>query len=108
LARRRGIEGIPIVSFTLGHKGELAKSSGHEIMNDAALEAIRNGASYPHIPEPLNEKYKSKWFSFSDFICKILLNISSLFISQLKLFRFLFFKYGSQEISSKINKGPEN
>ena len=25
-------------------------------MNDAALEAIRNGASYPHIPEPLNEK----------------------------------------------------
>ena len=56
LARRRGIEGIPIVSFALGHKGELAKSSGHEIMNDAALEAIRNGASYPHIPEPLNEK----------------------------------------------------
>ncbi len=56
LARRHGIEGIPIVSFTLGQTGELAKSSGHEILNDAALEAIRNGASYPHIPEPLNEK----------------------------------------------------
>jgi len=61
LARRCGIEGIPIVSFTLGYEGELAKlilakSSGHEILNDAALDAIRNGAPYPYIPEPFSEK----------------------------------------------------
>ena len=61
IARKRGFEGEPIVSFTLGHKGELTKlsiaqPSSHAILNEAALETIRKGMPYPHIPEPLKEK----------------------------------------------------
>ncbi len=61
IARKRGFEGKPIVSFTLGHKGELTKlsiaqPSSHAILNEAALETIRKGMPYPHIPEPLKEK----------------------------------------------------
>ena len=61
IAREGGFEGEPIVSFTLGHKGELTKlsiaqPSSHAILNEAALETIRRGMPYPHIPEPLKEK----------------------------------------------------
>jgi len=61
IARKRGFEGEPIVSFTLGHKGKLTKlsiaqPSSHAVLNEAALETIRRGMPYPHIPEPLKEK----------------------------------------------------
>ena len=60
-ARKRGLEGKPIVAFVLGDKGELinlslAQPSDHKVLNDAALETIRRGAPYPPIPVQLKEK----------------------------------------------------
>jgi TonB family protein len=61
MARKRGFEGEPIVTFTLGSKGELInlkliEVSSYKILNEAALETIRRGTPYPSIPEPLGKK----------------------------------------------------
>ena len=61
MARKRGFEGVPIVTFTLGSKGELIdlkliEVSSYKILNEAALETIRRGTPYPSIPEPLGKK----------------------------------------------------
>ena len=61
IARKRGFEGKPIVTFSLGDQGELInllldQPSGHKVLNDAALETIRRGAPYPKIPVQLKEK----------------------------------------------------
>ena len=58
MARKRGLEGKPIVAFTLGTNGELvdlklAKASSYDLLNDAALETIRRGIPYPPIPKTL-------------------------------------------------------
>ena len=58
LARKRGWEGKPIVEFKLGRNGDLISSaititSPHKILNDAALDAIKNAAPYPEIPKIL-------------------------------------------------------
>jgi TonB family protein len=60
MARKRGFEGEPIVTFTLGSKGELIELklievSSYKILNEAALETIRRGTPYPSIPEPLGK-----------------------------------------------------
>ena len=60
MARKRGFEGEPIVTFTLGSKGELIdlkliEVSSYKILNEAALETIRRGTPYPSIPEPLGK-----------------------------------------------------
>jgi TonB family protein len=59
IARRRGIEGQPVVAFTLdkgGHLMEagLAKTSGYQLLDQAALEAVQQAAPYPEIPVGLN------------------------------------------------------
>jgi protein TonB len=61
MARRLGFEGKPIVSFTLGIKGELldlrlVQASTYNLLNEAALETIRRGTPYPPIPGPLGKK----------------------------------------------------
>ena len=60
IARARGFEGAPIVSFTLDKDGSLTsikliKDSKYEILNNAALETIRRGTPYPPIPKPLGK-----------------------------------------------------
>ncbi|MDP6737297.1 MAG: TonB family protein, partial [Nitrospinaceae bacterium] len=61
MAQRLGFEGKPVVSFTLGVKGELldlrlAQASTYNLLNEAALETIRRGTPYPPIPGPLGKK----------------------------------------------------
>ena len=60
-ARRRGIEGQPVVAFTLDKGGRLmkaglAKTSGYQLLDEAALEAVHQAAPYPEIPAELNMK----------------------------------------------------
>jgi TonB family protein len=58
IARRRGYQGKPVVSFTIGKTGDLQdlvllKASSHKILDDAALMAVKNASPYPRIPESL-------------------------------------------------------
>ena len=58
LARKRGWEGKPIVEFKLARNGDLLSSaitlnSPYKILNEAALDAIKNAAPYPKIPDTL-------------------------------------------------------
>ena len=58
VARESGFEGEPIVTFTLGSKGELIdlrliEFSSYQLLNEAALETVRRGIPYPWIPKPL-------------------------------------------------------
>jgi len=60
MARKRRLEGKPIVAFTLGKKGDLVdlkliEASNYDLLNEAALETIRRGIPYPPIPEPLGK-----------------------------------------------------
>jgi len=59
MARRRGMEGQPVIAFTLDKKGTLTdlrleKTSGYQLLDRAALEAVQLGAPYPEIPAPLH------------------------------------------------------
>lgn len=58
LALRRGLEGQPIVHFTITRNGgiqdlRVAKSSGSGILDQAALESVKKGAPFPVIPDGL-------------------------------------------------------
>ena len=58
IARKRGFEGEPIVTFTIDKKGELTnlrliEFSSYKLLNEAALETVRRGIPYPSIPKPL-------------------------------------------------------
>lgn len=58
LARKRGWEGEPVIEFKLGRNGDLLSStialtSPHKVLNEAALDAIKNAVPYPKIPETL-------------------------------------------------------
>ena len=60
MARKKRLEGKPIVAFTLGKKGDLidlkiVEASIYDLLNEAALETIRRGIPYPPIPEPLGK-----------------------------------------------------
>jgi TonB family protein len=55
IARRRGMEGQPVIAFTLDKRGrltkvDLAQTSGYHLLDRAALEAVHEGAPYPEIP----------------------------------------------------------
>jgi len=60
-ARKRGYEGNPVVGFTLEPDGSLkdivlVESSHHELLDEAALDAVKMGSPYPPIPDPLGLK----------------------------------------------------
>lgn len=53
------MEGKPVVEFELRSDGQLmnyyiALSSSSEILDKAAMDAVKNGSPYPGIPKPLN------------------------------------------------------
>lgn len=57
-ARKRGWEGNPIVEFKLARNGDLlssiiAHTSPYKILDEAALNAVKNAVPYPQIPEKL-------------------------------------------------------
>ncbi len=58
LAREKGWEGKPVIEFQIGKNGELldssiAVSSTHEILDLAALDAVKKASPYPKIPKSL-------------------------------------------------------
>ena len=58
VARKRGYQGKPVVSFTIGETGDLRdlillEASSHKILDEAALTAVKNASPYPRIPEAL-------------------------------------------------------
>ncbi len=66
LSRRMGEEGTVVVSFRLNADGEIsqlsvAKGSGSERLDEAALEAVRQAAPFPPFPEGVK---RTSW-SFS-------------------------------------------
>jgi len=55
-ARRNNIEGVVVVRFSLTREGrvqkvELEKSSGHSVLDEAAVQAVLQGDPYPPAPE---------------------------------------------------------
>jgi TonB family protein len=61
-ARDKGQQGKISLSFKLGKHGELLKllienSSGNNILDDAARNAVKNAGPFPPIPEKLNKQY---------------------------------------------------
>jgi TonB family protein len=59
IAQRQGWEGKPVVEFQVGKNGDLlaysvAEASPHEILNKAAIDAVKKASPYPKIPESLN------------------------------------------------------
>ena len=61
-ARDKGQQGKIDLSFKLGKHGELLKllienSSGNNILDDAARNAVENAGPFPPIPEKLNKQY---------------------------------------------------
>lgn len=58
LALRRGLEGQPIVHFTITRRGTIedlrvAQSSGSGLLDQAALDSVQKGAPFPVIPDVL-------------------------------------------------------
>jgi len=56
MARRLGVEGRVVLAFTLRADGRLAgvrvaESSGSELLDEAALQAVRDAAPFPPFPE---------------------------------------------------------
>lgn len=61
LSRRMGEEGRVVVEFRLGSNGEVLhvrvkESSGSERLDEAALQAVREAASFPPFPEGVNRQ----------------------------------------------------
>ncbi|MCX7679407.1 MAG: energy transducer TonB [Spirochaetes bacterium] len=60
-ARKNGIEGRPVVRFTINENGELTMlelvySSGFSILDEEALATIRRAAPFPKIPTQLQKE----------------------------------------------------
>jgi len=58
MARRQGVEGAPKVAFSISEDGKVGgvkvvESSGNEILDNAAVEAIENSAPLPFYPKPI-------------------------------------------------------
>lgn len=58
IAQKQRWEGKPVIEFQVGRNGDLlgysiAVASPYEVLNQAALEAVKNASPYPKIPESL-------------------------------------------------------
>ena len=61
-AREKNQQGKATLSLKLGKDGSVLKvsignSSGYEVLDQAAIDAIKDAAPYPQIPEKLNKQY---------------------------------------------------
>jgi TonB family protein len=61
-AREKNQQGKATLSLKLGKDGSVLKvsiwdSSGHKVLDQAAVAAIKDAAPYPQIPDKLNKKY---------------------------------------------------
>ena len=70
LARERKQQGKAFLSFKLDKDGRILEfsienSSGHKILDQAAIKAIKEAAPFPIIPASLNKKYASLKISIS-------------------------------------------
>jgi len=57
-ARRQHREGVVVLNFTIGQGGEIAghkiaRSSGHEVLDGAAAEALQKVGRFPPLPVAL-------------------------------------------------------
>ena len=64
LARERKQQGKTFLSFKLDRDGKILElsienSSGHKILDQAAIKAIKEAAPFPNIPASLNKNYAS-------------------------------------------------
>ena len=62
LARKKNQQGKATLSLKLGKDGNIlnvsvGNSSGYKILDQAAIDAIKDAAPYPIIPDKLNKKY---------------------------------------------------
>ena len=60
-ARKMGYQGKILVAFRIGRDGKIlnlsvSKSSGYKILDEAALEAVKEAGPYPSIPNELNKE----------------------------------------------------
>jgi len=58
MARRQHREGVVVIKFTIGQAGEIAghtiaRSSGHEVLDGAAAEALQKVGRFPPLPAAL-------------------------------------------------------
>ena len=58
VAKRRGVEGAPRVTFAIDRDGQvswarLVDSCGKTALDDAALKTVRRAAPYPYYPSPI-------------------------------------------------------
>lgn len=61
MARRLGVEGRVVLAFTLRDDGRLAEvhvaeSSGSELLDEAALQAVRDAAPFPPFPDGIGRE----------------------------------------------------
>jgi protein TonB len=61
MARNRGFQGQPVVRFTISKNGhllnlDLDQSSSYQILDQAALDTVRNAAPFPEIPAILKSE----------------------------------------------------
>jgi len=61
-ARKMGYQGKILVAFRIGRDGKIlnlsvSQSSGYKILDEAALEAVKEAGPYPPIPNELNKKF---------------------------------------------------
>jgi protein TonB len=61
MARRRNIQGVVVVRFTIAAGGQIAasrirRSSGHDLLDEAAKETLRRVGRFPPLPADLNRQ----------------------------------------------------
>jgi protein TonB len=61
MARRRNIQGVVLVVFTIGCRGQIeayrvSRTSGHDLLDDAAQDTIRRVGKFPPFPPELNRQ----------------------------------------------------
>jgi len=61
-AKKMGYQGKILVAFRINRDGEISslsvsKSSGYKILDEAALETVKEAGPYPAIPNELNKKF---------------------------------------------------